>query len=174
MKKKERGDATRPWSRRAMSVSARARGHLDVARVTEQQQGMADEVVFTLVLSISLDGTSLAFAKVGLFDRLKYSNCPLAFSWESVASQVQSECCLSKASRWRESGNRGSRKHSGGEKAANGRQCLVGTYAFLPHLPLWEKFMWLYVVIRENPRRKVSDRMLVALSSSSTFFQFPS
>ena len=53
MKKKERGDATRPWSRRAMSVSARARGHLVVARVTEQQQGMADEVVFTLVLSIS-------------------------------------------------------------------------------------------------------------------------
>ena len=53
MKKKERGDATRPWSRRAMSASARARGHLVVARVTEQQQGMADEVVFTLVLSIS-------------------------------------------------------------------------------------------------------------------------
>ena len=32
---------------------SRARGHLVVARVTEQQQGMADEVVFTLVLSIS-------------------------------------------------------------------------------------------------------------------------
>ena len=45
--------ATRPWSRRAMYVSARARGHLDVARVTEQQQGLADEVVFTLVVSIS-------------------------------------------------------------------------------------------------------------------------
>ena len=53
MKKKERGDATRPWSRHAMSVSARDRGHLEVARKTIQQQGMADEVVFTLVLSIS-------------------------------------------------------------------------------------------------------------------------
>ena len=70
MKKKERGDATRPWSRRAMSVSARARGHLNVARVTEQQQGMADEVVFTLVLSISSMVRVLAFAKVGFFNRL--------------------------------------------------------------------------------------------------------
>ena len=63
MKKNERGYATRPWSRCAMSVSARARGHLGVARVIEQKQGMADEVVFTRVLSIS------SMVRVWPFDR---------------------------------------------------------------------------------------------------------
>ena len=68
--KERKGDATRPWSRRAMSVSARARGHLVVARVTEQQQGMADEVVFHACPFDFVDGKSLAVAKAGFFDRL--------------------------------------------------------------------------------------------------------
>ena len=93
-----------------MSVSARARGHLDVARVTEQQQGMADEVVFTLVLIDFLDGKSLGSPKVGVFDRFSVQIAPYPSRGNRSLSKF-SRVLSSKASRWRESGIEGVDAH---------------------------------------------------------------